>query len=146
MNKLTIIGNLTNDPELRTTAQGVSVCTFGVAVNRRRSEGTDFFRVSAWRALGENCKKYLEKGRKVAVTGSVSVSVYKLNGEPRANLEVSADDVEFLSSQRDGQLSDESKAKLTAAANELFKKDFDENGNKRYSGYEEVTGDELPWT
>ena len=60
MNKLTIIGNLTRDPELRTTSTGVNVCSFTVAVNRRqRSQGAegqpeaDFFRVSAWRQLGE---------------------------------------------------------------------------------------------
>ena len=58
MNKLTIIGNLTKDPELRTTQDGTSVCNFTVAVNRRKSNGqqpeADFFRVSAWRGLGEN--------------------------------------------------------------------------------------------
>ena len=84
MNKLFIVGNLTRDPELRTTSSGISVCSFTVAVNRRRSNNApagqpeaDFFRVSAWRALGENCQKYLAKGRKVAVTGSVSVSTWK---------------------------------------------------------------------
>ena len=73
MNRLTIIGNLTHDPELRTTPSGDSVCSFSVAVNRRgrrdaqgnQNEQTDFFRVSAWRQLGENCAKYLAKGRKV---------------------------------------------------------------------------------
>ena len=70
MNKLFIVGNLTRDPELRTTSSGISVCSFTVAVNRRRSSTAagqpeaDFFRVSAWRALGENCQKYLAKGRK----------------------------------------------------------------------------------
>ena len=80
MNKLFIVGNLTRDPELRSTPSGDSVCDFTVAVNRRGrrdAQGTqpeaDFFRVSAWRQLGENCAKYLAKGRKVAVTGSVRV-------------------------------------------------------------------------
>ena len=103
MNKLTIIGNLTKDPELRTTASGISVCSFTVAVNRRRhAEGqpeADFFRVSAWRQLGENCAKWLIKGRKVCVIGPVEVSVYQgQDGRTYANLEVTADDVEFLSS------------------------------------------------
>ena len=102
MNKLTIIGNLVKDPELRTTQAGVSVCTFTVAVNRRRRPGeeeqADFFRVSAWRELGENCAKWLIKGRKVAVVGPVSVSTYQGNdGKTYANLEVLAQDVEFLS-------------------------------------------------
>ena len=104
MNKLTIIGNLTKKPELRVTSAGVSVCSFTVAVNRRKTAnnqnpGTDYFSVSAWRGLGENCAKFLDKGRKVAVVGAVSVRTYQAqDGTTRANLEVTADDVEFLSS------------------------------------------------
>ena len=103
MNKLTIVGNLTKDPELRTTASGVNACTFTVAVNRRRkSEGqpeADFFRVTAWRGLADVCHQYLSKSSKVAVTGSVSVSPYiGKDGNPQASMEVAADDVEFLSS------------------------------------------------
>ena len=104
MNKLTIIGNLTRDPETRTTGTGINVCSFTVAVNRRRSTQNgnqpeaDFFRVSAWRQLGENCQRYLAKGRKVCVMGPVSVNTYTANdGTTRATLEVTADDVEFLS-------------------------------------------------
>ena len=113
MNKLFIVGNLTRDPELRTTSSGIAVCSFTVAVNRRRSANStaanqpeaDFFRVSAWRQLGENCSKYLAKGRKVAVTGSVSVSTFQGNdGTTRASLEVTADDVEFLSPKGEGMM------------------------------------------
>ena len=109
MNKLTIIGNLTRDPELRTTSTGLNVCSFTVAVNRRRSANSnqpeaDFFRVSAWRALGENCAKFLQKGRKVAVVGAVSLHMYTgSDGQTRASLEVNADDVEFLSSRSDAE-------------------------------------------
>lgn len=107
MNKLTIIGNLVRDPELRVTSQGISVCSFTVAVNRRnQKEGqpeADFFRVTAWRQLGENCGKFLAKGRKVAVVGAVSVSTYQANdGSTRAQMEVTADDVEFLSPKDQG--------------------------------------------
>ena len=102
MNKLTIIGNLTKDPELRTTSSGVNVCTFTVAVNRKKREGqeqdADFFRVTAWRERGDICAKFLQRGKKVCVVGPVSVSTYTGNdGTTRANLEVTADDVEFLS-------------------------------------------------
>ena len=103
MNKLTIIGNLTRDPELRTTQSGLNVCTFTVAVNRRRSAAgdqpeADYFRVTAWRALADNCNKFLAKGRKVAVVGPVMVNTYTANdGTTRASMEVTADDVEFLS-------------------------------------------------
>lgn len=110
MNKLTIIGNLTRDPELRTVngQNGpISVCDFTVAVNRRNGNGqndADFFRVTAWRGLGDNCKKYLAKGRKVCVVGPVSCRTYTGNdGVTRSSLEVTAEDVEFLSSRQDGQ-------------------------------------------
>lgn len=101
MNKLIIIGNLTRDPESRTTQSGKTVCSFTVAVNRRGSDNTaDFFRVSAWNQLGENCQRYLAKGRKVAVSGRVSVSTYQANdGTTKANIEVMAEDVEFLTAK-----------------------------------------------
>lgn len=109
MNKLTIIGNLTRDPELRTTPQGISVCDFTVAVNRRQRRDVqngqpeaDFFRVTAWRERGEVCAKYLAKGRKVCVIGPVSVRTYQGNdGVTRASLEVTADEVEFLTPRGD---------------------------------------------
>ena len=102
MNRLTIIGNITNDPELRTTTTGVNVCSFTVAVNRRKKvEGqpeADFFKVSAWRERGELCAKYLSKGKKVCVIGPVAVRTYTANdGTTRAQMEVTADEVEFLS-------------------------------------------------
>ena len=116
MNKLTIIGNLTRDPELRTTSAGINVCSFTVAVNRKKTQNNqqpeaDFFRVTAWRERGEICAKYLAKGRKVCVMGPVSVTTYQNNkGETVAQLEVTADEVEFLSS-KDSQAKPESEKK-----------------------------------
>lgn len=139
MNKLTIIGNLTRDPELRTTSTGLNVCSFTVAVNRRRSGNSnqpeaDFFRVSAWRQLGENCQRYLAKGRKVAVVGSVSVSTYTGNdGTTRATLEVTADDVEFLSSRNeDAGYAPAAPAQSIPAAPAM-------------NGFEEVDDEDLPF-
>ena len=112
MNRLTIIGNLTRDPELRTTPSGTNVCSFTVAVNRRSRRDAqnnnqpeaDFFRVSAWNQLGETCARYLAKGRKVAVVGPVSVRTYQgSDGQTRASLEVMANEVEFLSSRSEGE-------------------------------------------
>lgn len=104
MNKVYIIGNLTRDPEMRSTRDGIPVCSFTVAVNRRNRSAqagqpeADYFRVTAWRGLAEICSRYLEKGKKAAVTGAVSVSTYTTNaGEHRAQMEITADDVEFLS-------------------------------------------------
>lgn len=97
MNQLTIIGNLTRDPETRTIKDGDSVTNFTVAVNRSSGDA-DFFRVACWGTLGENCAKFLSKGKKVAVIGSVYASAYSdSDGNPAASLEVSAARVEFLS-------------------------------------------------
>lgn len=135
MNKLTIIGNLTRDPELRTVGSGISVCDFTVAVNRRRTgEGqqeADFFRVTAWRQLGENCAKYLAKGRKVCVVGSVSVRTYQTQqGETRAQIEVTADDIEFLSPKDDQEQSYQRQEREAI---------------KQESGFVEVNQEELPF-
>ena len=101
MNKLTIIGNLTRAPELRMTDGGINVCTFTVAVNRRVKKDAhpeaDYVRVTAWRELGNTCAKYLDKGRKVCVVGTVRAAAYIDNqGTARATLELTAEDVEFL--------------------------------------------------
>ncbi len=102
MNKAILIGNLTRDPELRTTPNGVSVCSFSIAVNRRRTNQqgereTDFFNIIAWRGLGENCAKYLAKGRKVSVIGEIQTRTYDAkDGTKRYVTEIIADDVEFL--------------------------------------------------
>lgn len=142
MNKLTIIGNLTRDPELRTTSTGVNVCSFTVAVNRRQRQGAegqpeaDFFRVSAWRQLGEICQKYLSKGRKVAVVGPVSVRSYTANdGSTRFSLEVTADDVEFLSSRSDDAAGYAPAAPAQAAA----------PAPAAGKGFEEVDDEDLPF-
>jgi single-strand DNA-binding protein len=134
MNKLTIIGNLTKDPELRTTTNGTSVCSFTVAVNRKRNQQNgqpeaDYFNVTAWRELGENCAKYLTKGRKVAVIGPVSVRVWESNGKHGANMEMTADEVEFLS-PRESQT--QSKQEETPVVD-------------KQAGFEQVTTDDLPF-
>ena len=104
MNKITIIGNLTKNPELRSTQDGTPVCGFTVAVNRTKTKnnpdpGADYFNVNAWRGLGENCAKYLEKGRKVCVVGRVSLRTWEKEDKHGASLEVLAEDVEFLTSR-----------------------------------------------
>ena len=141
MNKLTIIGNLTRDPELRTTSAGINVCDFIVAVNRRvrrdaqsSQPEADFFRVSAWRQLGENCAKFLVKGRKVCVVGPVSVRTYQSSdGTTRASLEVTAEDVEFLSSRNDGEAGAYSAPAAAPAA------------EPQAAGFTAVETDELPF-
>ncbi len=104
MNKAILIGNLANDPETRTTASGVTMCQFRLAVQRRfaNQQGVreaDFFNIIAWRQTAELCARYLSKGRKVAVEGSIQNRSYDAqDGSKRYITEIVADNVEFLSS------------------------------------------------
>lgn len=102
MNKAILIGNLTKDPEVRTTPGGATVCTFTIAVNRRYQNQSgervaDFLNIVAWRQLGELCGKYLAKGRKVSVIGEIQTRSYDAkDGSKRYITEIVADEVEFL--------------------------------------------------
>ena len=103
MNKCMLIGNLTRDPELRTTnSSGTSICTFTLAVSRRfaNQQGereADFIPIVVWRVQAENCAKYLRKGSQVAVSGSIQTRSYEANdGSRRYVTEVVADEVQFL--------------------------------------------------
>ena len=101
MNKVFLIGNLSKDPELRTTNSGTSVCTFSIAVNRRKDKDgnstADFFSIVAWRQLAELCGKYLAKGRKVSVVGELQNRSYEANdGTKRLVTEIVANEIEFL--------------------------------------------------
>lgn len=107
MNKVIMTGNLCNDPEVRQTNGGVSVCTFKIAVQRnfKNEQGVreaDFFSVVVWRQLAELCGKYLQKGRKVAVTGCLQNRNYDAqDGSKRFVTEIIADEVEFIEPKRD---------------------------------------------
>jgi len=110
VNKVFLIGNLTRDPELRTTPNGISVCAFGLAVNRRRKvEGqpdVDFFNITVWRQMGENCARYLRKGSKACVMGTIQIRTYDAqDGTKRTVVDIDASDVEFLPSAAQGDRS-----------------------------------------
>ena len=104
MNKAILIGNLARDPETRTTASGVTVCQFTIAVNRRyvNQQGVreaDFIPIVAWRQTAELCSRYLSKGRKVAIDGRLQTRSYDAqDGSKRHVTEVIAEQVEFLPS------------------------------------------------
>lgn len=108
MNKVMLVGNLTADPEIRTTPNGISVCSFRVAVSRRfkdtdGNQQTDFIPVTCWRQLAELCGRYLAKGRKVGVVGSLQSRSYEdKTGQRRTAYDVVADEVEFLSPRSEG--------------------------------------------
>lgn len=137
MNRITIIGNVTRTPELRATASGKQVCTFTVAVNRRGNgqNEADFFRVSAWEKLGVNCAQYLDKGRKVAVQGSVSAQAYTdKDGKPRASIEIMAHDVEFLTA-----------ATQATTETEYVKQEREAIRTEAQQGFTAVESEDLPF-
>lgn len=135
MNKVYLIGNLTRDPESSTTNSGVSVCRFSIAVSRRFSnaEGTretDFFNITAWRGTADNCSKFLKKGNKVAVSGSIQIRNYeRQDGTKGLSVDIIADEVEFLTSKNDNGSSEG----VTVS------------GNAPVSELQPVTDDDLPF-
>ncbi len=102
MNKVILIGNLARDPEMHTTQGGVPKCSFTVAVQRRfaNQQGVreaDFIPVVAWRSTAEFCGRFFQKGKKIAVVGSLQVRSYDAqDGTKRYVTEVVADEVEFV--------------------------------------------------
>ncbi len=105
MNKVILVGNLTRDPELITTANGVSLCRFSLAVQRRFAgpdgeREADFVNIVVWRGQADNCYKYLKKGSKCGVVGSLQTRSYDAqDGTKRYSTDVVAEEVEFLSTK-----------------------------------------------
>jgi single-strand DNA-binding protein len=107
INRVVITGNLTRDPELRSTGGGTSVCSLRVAVNSRRKDESgnwvdkpNFFDVTVWGAQGENCAQYLSKGRPVAVDGRLNWREWEdKDGNKRQSVDIIADSVQFLGSR-----------------------------------------------
>lgn len=103
INQVILMGNLTRDPELRTTPNGNSVCSFGLAVNRsytggdgQQQDAVDFFDITAWGKLGELVNQYLRKGRRCLIQGRLSFRQWEQDGQKRSKVEVIANDVTFL--------------------------------------------------
>jgi single-strand DNA-binding protein len=142
MNKITLIGNLTHDPDVRSTPNGVTVCTFTIAVNRRFASAngerpTDFFRINAWRQLGETCARYLSKGRKVAVVGELQARTYEAkDGTTRMSLDIQADEVEFLSPR---QQQDDGAAQSRGSGSGSGSKAQD------MAGFTDIQSDDIPF-
>lgn len=95
LNQVTLLGNLTRDPELRTTNSGQSVCSFSLALNRSYKgadgnwqEATDYVDCVAWGTTGENIAKWLQKGRQLLVSGSLQTRSWEQDGVKRTKLEV----------------------------------------------------------
>ena len=111
INRVNISGNLTRDPELRATASGTQVLSFGVAVNdRRRNPHTgewedypNFVDCTMFGTRAEAVSRYLSKGSKVAIEGKLRYSSWERDGQRRSKLEIIVDEIEFLSRSADGQ-------------------------------------------
>lgn len=102
-NQVTLMGNLTRDPELRSTPNGQSVCSFSLALNRSYKgsdgnwqEATDYIDVVAWGPLGERVAQYLTKGRPCLISGRLQSRSWEQEGQKRSKVEVVAGDVTFL--------------------------------------------------
>ena len=108
INRVVISGNLTRDPDLRQLQSGNSVCSLRIAVNTRRKEGTEwvdkpnYFSVTVWGAQGENCARFLSKGRPVAVDGRLQWREYTdRDGNKRQAVDIVAESVQFLGGRDD---------------------------------------------
>jgi single-strand DNA-binding protein len=103
-NKITIVGNLGRDPELRYTPQGTPVCNFSIATNERRKDKTGemqdqttWFRVTLWGRQAETASQYLTKGKPIYIEGRLRVEEWTdRDGKPRHTLEVHATDMQFI--------------------------------------------------
>jgi single-strand DNA-binding protein len=105
-NRVVLAGNLTRDPELRFTNDGIPVCSFGLAVNRvrSRSEEVDFFDISAWRELGETVANYKKKGDPILLEGRLQYRTWEAqDGSRRSKVDVVADNVQFLGRPGDSE-------------------------------------------
>lgn len=125
MNKVILIGNLTRDPEL-TEVKGVSLCKFTIAVNKYVGGGekkADFFNIVAWRDLADRCGKYLNKGNKVGIVGSIEIREFEdKQGNKRTAVDISAQDVEFLTPRNDDGYSHDNSSYSTPASPSSEKK------------------------
>jgi single-strand DNA-binding protein len=111
INRVVLTGNLTHDPDLRSLPSGMSVCKLRIACNTRRKNNStgewedkpNYFDVTVWGAQGENCARFLSKGRPVALDGRLEWREWEAqDGSKRQSTEIIADAVQFLSSREDG--------------------------------------------
>ncbi|MDR3086038.1 MAG: single-stranded DNA-binding protein [Christensenellaceae bacterium] len=152
MNKVILIGNLTKDPELRTTQGGVSVCTLRIAVTRRfaNAQGvreSDFFDVVAWRQTADFVSRYFTKGRKIAIVGTLQNRSYEAkDGTKRTVTEVIADEAEFVDSRSQSERGEGGYAEGAYAPQQQQQHRAEDSANDfTGQGFTQVDDDELPF-
>src|SRR5580704_154785 len=141
-NQAIIMGNLTRDPELRSTPSGQQVASFAVATNRtwmdgsgERKEAVEYHEVVAWGKLGELASQYLAKGRKVMVVGRLQTQSWEKDGVKRSRTEIVASDINFLDRPGEGAAPSEAKP-ASAKSDDVVIQDL---------GDEQVNLDEIPF-
>jgi single-strand DNA-binding protein len=126
-NKITLVGNLGRDPELRYTPQGTPVCSFSLATNERRKDRntgenndiTTWFRVTLWGRQAETASQYLTRGRPVYIEGRLRVEEWTdRDGKARHTLEVNATDMQFIGGGRADETASAPAKAAAAAAND----------------------------
>lgn len=152
-NQVILMGNLTRDPELRTTPNGATVCSFSLALNRsyRNADGdwqevTDFIDIVAWGPLGERVAQYLTKGRPALVNGRLQSRSWEQDGQKRSKVEVVANDVTFLGGPGGaGPSSTDEPAGDTKPAKKSAKKADDEEVVIEDIGDDPINLDDIPF-
>jgi single-strand DNA-binding protein len=137
-NQAIVMGNLTRDPELRSTPSGQQVASFAVATNRtwldasgERKEAVEYHEIVAWGKLGELAAQYLAKGRKVMVVGRLQTQSWEKDGVKRQRTEIVASDVNFLDAPGAAVAGAESQGpvKTAAKSDDVVIQDLDSNQN-----------------
>ena len=148
-NQVILMGNLTRDPELRTTPNGTSVCGFSLALNRSYKggdgewqEATDYIDIVAWGPLGERVAQYLSKGRSALVNGRLQSRSWEQDGQKRSKVEVVAQDVTFLGGPGGGPATGGSGMTEAEESKTPAKKDTAKKGKKDEDVVIEDIGDE----
>src|SRR5258708_5214870 len=155
-NQVTLMGNLTRDPELRTTPNGQSVCSFALALNRSYKGGdgewkemTDFIDIVAWGPLGERVAQYLTKGRPALVSGRLQSRSWEQDGQKRNKVEVVASDVTFLGGAPGGagsqSATDEPAAPASSSKKSTKKDEKEEDVVIEDIGDEPINLDDIPF-
>ncbi|HVX58821.1 MAG TPA: single-stranded DNA-binding protein [Candidatus Saccharimonadales bacterium] len=149
-NQVILMGNLTRDPELRTTPNGATVCSFSLALNRSYknadggwTEATDYIDVVAWGPLGERVAQYLTKGRPALVNGRLQSRSWEQEGQKRSKVEVVAQDVTFLGGPGGGEGGGSSAP--ASSSSKSTKKADDEEVVIEDIGEEPINLDDIPF-
>ena len=150
INRVVLTGNLTRDPELRSLQSGTSVCSLRIASNSRRRDQSgewvdkpNYFSVTVWGAQGENCARFLSKGRPVCIDGRLDWREWQAqDGTKRESVEIVAESVQFLGGRDDGQGGGGFTPRSDVPVNES---DFQPAGSPSGNGAPSAADDDIPF-